>query len=203
MSMILGVLTILIAFVSYSFYFNDIFKGKTKPHGFTWLIWANLNAFIFYEQIVHGGGPGAWVTGVAAVANAVIFLAAFHYGERNITKLDWFCLLIAVAALGTWLVRADTELAVILASSVFVIGIIPTVRKTIRKVHEETMVTFALNSLKFLVALLALSSFTMTTALYPLVLCVTNGAFALFLITNQVLSRNQGMKRNKNKPIHR
>lgn len=200
MSIMLGLLTILIALTSYSFYFRDIFKHKTKPHTFTWFIWSILNAFIFYEQLVHNGGPGAWVTGVAAVANVAIFVAAFKYGERNITRLDWLCLMIALGAFGIWLLKADTELAVILASSVFVVGFIPTIRKTLKKVHEETAITFALNSLKFIVALSALSTTTITTALYPIVLCITNGSFAVFLIWRQVSARKiKPTKRAKNK----
>ncbi|TAL14642.1 hypothetical protein EPN95_02250 [Patescibacteria group bacterium] len=187
MSAFLGYLTILIAIVSYSFYIHDVFGHKTKPHGFTWFTWALLNTFIFYEQVIHGGGPGAWVTGVAAIANTVIFFLAFKYGERNITKLDWFCLVTALFALGIWWINSDAVLSVILACAVFVIGFIPTFRKSLHRAHEETAITFALNSLKFLIALFALNAFTLTTALYPLVLFVVNGFFAIFLFTNQAL----------------
>jgi hypothetical protein len=189
MGTLLGILTIIIATTSYAFYLSDVYKHKTKPHGFTWFIWATLNAFIFYEQITHGGGPGAWVTGVAAIANAVIFLTAFKYGERNITRLDWLCLLIALGALSVWLIDNDAELSVILASSVFVVGFIPTIRKSLKRAHEETAITFALNGLKFVVALCALGTFTITTALYPIVLSIMNTAFAVFLFQRQFATR--------------
>jgi hypothetical protein len=181
MESVFGYIAVAIAVVSYGLYFRDIFAGHTKPHGFTWCIWAGLNAFIFYEQMTHGGGPGAWVTGFAAIANILIFLTAFKYGERNITRLDWVCIGLALAALGVWMFNSDAVLSVILACCVFIIGFIPTLRKSIKRAHEETAATFALNGLKFFITLFALTSFTLTTALYPIVLCVINVLFATYL----------------------
>jgi chromate transport protein ChrA len=185
MAFYLGIVTIIIAVVSYAIYIRDVLGGSTKPHGFTWFVWALLNSYIFFQQIQNNAGAGAWVTGVAALANLFIFLLALKYGERNITKLDWACLGLAFVALSIWLFNSDVVLSVVLACSVFVLGFIPTLRKSIRHAREETATTFALNSLKFLVALFALSSVTIVTALYPLVLFVINGLFALFLFARQ------------------
>jgi chromate transport protein ChrA len=185
MDLLLGLIAVGIAIVSYGLYFKDIFARRTKPHGFSWFIWAILNAFICYEQIIHGGGPGAWVTGVAAFADTLIFLAAFRYGERNITKTDWVCMVLALLALGIWVINSDVVMSVILACSVFVIGFVPTLRKSLRRAHEETAITFALNGLKFLISLFALATFTVTTALYPAVLFVVNTTFAVYLYTQR------------------
>jgi len=179
---ILGLIAIAIAIVSYSFYFYDVFQGKTKPHGLTWLIWSVLNTLICYQQLHDGAGPGAWVTGVAAIANFAIFISSFRYGERNITRFDWVCGALAAIAIVIWLYSPNGAISTILACLVFIIGLIPTFRKSLYHANEETVVTFALNGLKFLVALFALQSFSVGTALYPLVLFVINILFASFLI---------------------
>jgi len=183
---LLGLITIGIALLSYSFYVADILRGKTKPHGLTWLIWAVLNALIWYQQMSHGAGPGAWVTAVAAIANFIIFLTAFKYGERNITKLDWVCGGFALVAIAAWVVSPNGEVSTVLACIVFILGLIPTFRKSLVNAHQETAITFALNSVKFLVALFALQAFTFTTAAYPLVLFLANGFFAVFLISRAI-----------------
>lgn len=36
---LLGYLSVLIAFVSYIIYFRQISAGKIKPHAFSWFIW--------------------------------------------------------------------------------------------------------------------------------------------------------------------
>ena len=189
MTIILGWVTVVLALISYSFYFRNIFRGKTKPHAITWLVWSLLNTFIFFQQATHNGGPGAWVTGVAAVANILIFFFSFKYGERNITRFDWGCLLIALLVLVAWRLTTSAELAVILASGVFIVGLTPTIRKSRLKAMEETATTYGLNSLKFLIALFALTNVTLVTALYPLVLFVVNALFFIYLVSRQVSFR--------------
>jgi len=186
MTTYIGLLTIIIAVVSYGIYIRDTIKGRTKPHTISWVIWAVLNGFIFTQQLMHGAGPGAWVTGVAAAANILIVLLSLKYGERNITRIDWLCLVISGVVLALWLQNVNDTLTVILASIVFVVGFIPTFRKSFRKPGEETILTFALNSTKFLLALFALDQVTLVTALYPLVLGLMNGSFVIFLIIRRI-----------------
>lgn len=194
-SILLGIITLVIAAISYSFYIRDTLKGKTKPHAFTWGIWGVLNIFIFYGQVDGGGGPGAWVTAATAMANILIFLLAFKYGKTNITKLDVACAIIAVTALCLWCFSGDIAISVILSCVVFILGLIPTIVKSIRSAHEETAVTFALNASKFLIALFALQTISLETALYPAVLFIVNGCFAGYLFYSQ----RQGKQINNRK----
>lgn len=187
----LGLLAVFLAIISYSIYIYTIFKGHTKPHSITWLIWAMLNSFIYIQQLSHDAGPGAWVTGIAALANAIIFLISLKYGERSLTRLDWFCLIFALGVFILWMQRASDVLTIILASTIFIIGFVPTIYKSFSKPAEETIITFGLNSLKFFIALFALTNFTITTALYPLVLAITNASFVIFLLVQRHLIHRQ------------
>jgi hypothetical protein len=90
---ILGLVAVIIAIVSYIPYFRDIFVGKTKPHLFTWLVWTLLSAIAFFGQIFNQGGAGAWVTGVIAIVSGIIFILAIFTGEKEITFSDKFSLL--------------------------------------------------------------------------------------------------------------
>ncbi len=193
----IAVLTLLIALVSYSVYIRDVLAGKTRPHGMTWAIWAGLNGFIFFEQVMHGAGPGAWVTGAAAVANLAIFLLSFKFGEKNVTFFDWICLLLVGIFFSIWLSNADVTLAVLMAIAIFIIGLLPTVRKVYLGRSSETILTFFLNSLKFFLALFALQSFTVVTAAYPLTLGIVNLLFALYLVYVWRTRRSTNMKRKR------
>lgn len=177
-----GLLSVLLAAVSYSFYLKDIFAGRTKPHAVTWLVWAFLNGFIFLQQMTNEGGAGAWVTGAAAIVSLCIFILSFKHGERHITRLDWLCLAIVGLIIVLWTQRVSEEVTVVLACVVFLLGFIPTFRKAYKKPHQETLATFGLNSAKFLISLLALQSLTIVTGLYPLFLGVLNGCFAIYLV---------------------
>lgn len=194
MAIWIGLLSVLFAVISYSLYFRDIFQKNTTPHGITWLIWSVLNGCIFIQQLGDGAGPGAWVTGVAAIANGLIFLLSIKYGERSVTRLDWFCLGFSVIVIGLWLQHVNDTLTVVLACTIFIVGFIPTLRKSYAKPHEETIVTFGLNSMKFFLALFALQSVTIVTGLYPLVLGIINGYFVIFLIIRRRSIGKRGRK---------
>jgi len=64
---IIGAIAAGLALLSSFIYIKDIFKGNTKPHTYTWLIWTIVTWIAFFGQWVSGGGPGSWATGVAAV----------------------------------------------------------------------------------------------------------------------------------------
>lgn len=99
---ILGITTVVIAFVSYVPYFRDIFSGRTKPHAFSWLVWGVLTGIAFFGQIADNAGPGAWVMGFTALICFLIFLAALIRGEKDIVLVDWLSLLGTGIALVFW-----------------------------------------------------------------------------------------------------
>ena len=165
--MILGTIAILIALAGYVPYFRDIFAGKTKPHAFSWLVWALLTGIAFFGQIFDRGGAGAWVTGFTAIVSFVIFFLALQRGEKNITLSDKWSLGGAGVALVLWYFTNSPLGSVILITIIDALGFYPTFRKSYHKPHEETMLTFFLSGLKFVIAILALQHYSVVTYLYP------------------------------------
>jgi len=178
----LGILATLIALYSYMPYFRDIFRGKTKPHAFSWLVWFLLTAIGFVAQVQDSAGAGAWVTGFTAFIAFFIFLAALNRGEKNITKSDWACLIGAIAAIPVWLVTDTPLYSVILITLIDALGFAPTFRKAFHKPTEETAITYTLSAVKFVVAIAALDNLSVVTALYPASLVVMNGLFVVMLM---------------------
>lgn len=183
----LGIIATVIAFYSYIPYFRDIFRGKTKPHAFSWFIWLLLTAIGFLAQISDGGGAGAWATGFTALVAFFIFLTALRHGEKEITKSDWVCLTGALLAIGVWPFTDTPLLSVILITLIDALGFIPTFRKAYKKPHEETLQTYALSAIKFAIAIVALSNYSIVTILYPASLVVMNSLFVCMLLTRRRL----------------
>lgn len=173
----LGVLAVCIALYSYIPYFRDIFKGKTKPHAFSWFVWGLMTAIAFFAQVSGGAKAGAWATGFTALICFVIFGCALKYGRKNIVAVDWFFLGGAMFSLALWAVTKDPLASVLIITIVDMLAFVPTFRKSYHKPHEETVATYSLSALKFLIAMFALNTFTITTALYPLSLVLTNSLF--------------------------
>lgn len=187
---VLGIIAVAIGFAGFVPYFKDIFDGRSKPHVFSWFVWALLEGTAFFAQLTKGGGAGAWVTGVTAILCFLVFISALFRGEKRITRLDWASLIGALLGMALWAVTKSPLSAVILVSITDVFGFIPTFRKSYRHPYEETAKLYSASILKLIFALFALGSFNLTTALYPASLIITNSAFVtLVLIRRKTLTR--------------
>lgn len=184
-ALLFGYASLIFSFISYIPYFRDIFSGKTKPHAFSWFIWGLLTAIAFFAQLAKGAGAGSWMMGLSAVACFTIFVLALVKGERRFSCFDWFSLSGALLGLLFWQLSKNPATAVILVTITDVIGILPTIRKGFYKPYEETMSTWAMGSLKFILALFALQAWNLTTALYPIALILINGTFTIMLIVRR------------------
>lgn len=185
---ILGILTIAIGLISYSFYLKSIFQNKTKPDVYSWLIWGLLASITFFVQFTEGGGAGTWATAFTAIMCFIIATIAFFRDGESIKLIDWISLSGALVAAGLWIYTNNALLAVILIVAIGAMGFIPTFQKAFYKPREETAVTFSLNALKFAVALFALESLTITTWLYPASLVVMNVSFAMMLFIRRLFT---------------
>lgn len=182
---LLGIASIFIAILSYSFYFHGIFDHKTKPHAFSWFIWGILMSISFYTQISNNAGPGGWVVGFTAVLCFGISLIAFSKGMKNISKLDLLSLTGALLAIFFLFIIKDPIISVILVTISYSLGFFPTFRKSFSRPQDETLITFALNGLKFFISLFALSNFSFITAFYPSILVIINWIFAIMLVVRK------------------
>lgn len=177
-----GLIAVLISIIGYIPYFRDIFSGKTKPHAFSWLVWGVLNGIAFAGQIAGKGGPGAWAVGLTAVALCAIFVLSLLKGERDIKRFDWLCLGGAAVSLALWFATSGPLLAIILITIVDAFGFLPTIRKAYNKPHQETLITYEINTIKYFLVVLALQNYTLVTTLFPLAVALMNAAFVGMLI---------------------
>lgn len=183
---VLAVLATVISLIGYVPYFRNMLSGKTKPHAFSWLVWAVITSIGFAAQVVEKAGPGAWVTGFTALICFVVFGFALFKGKKDFSLFDWLCLLGAFVAIALWRITQDALVAVILVSLIDALGFLPTFRKGYHKPHEDTITTFGLNALKFFISLFALETYTITTWLYPVSLVITNGLFVLMVYVRRM-----------------
>lgn len=182
MKEVLGVIAVVLTFVGYVPYIRDTIRGKTKPHIYTWFIWGLVTAIAFGLQLSADAGPGAFTTLAAAIVCFIIFGFGVRQGERNITASDTVFFVLSLVALVLWLFAKQPVLSVILVSTIDMLGFVPTIRKSWHKPHEETLVSYQMNTIRFMIAILALDHYTLVTALYPVTWVIANGLFSIFLV---------------------
>jgi hypothetical protein len=185
----LGIAGLLVAVISYIPYFRDIFRRKTKPHPFSWLVWGMVSSIAFFAQVVSGAGIGAWTTGITAIACLAIALIAIYLGERRISGLDIVCFIGAITGMVLWQLTDNPLNAVVVVLIVHVLGFIPTVKKAYTFPQEETVSSYGLSLLKWGLGFLALTSFNLTTMLFPVGVFLMNLSFIVLLLVRRSQSK--------------
>lgn len=182
---VLGLLSVAIGFVAYAIYFRQMFTNRIRPHVFTWFIWGMDVGIAFAAQVAKSGGAGTWTTGVTALMCFVIAGLAYTRSKKDLSLYDWVSLLGTFAAVWLWVTVKDPTGSVIILCVINGFGAIPTLRKSYTYPHEESASAFALNSLKFLVGIAALESYSLATWLFPASTFLVNGAIIGLLLTRR------------------
>jgi hypothetical protein len=180
---LLGLIAGLIAFPQCFLYCRDILRGRTKPHLFTYLIWTIVTFLVFFGQLSAGAGPGAWTTGISAVLTTFVLELSFKYGTEDVTQSDAIFFALACTSVIPWLLTKDPLISVIIATCIDVCAFMPTIRKTYRDPSSETIHGWWPNLIRHPLAILALSTYSITTTIYPSALFVMN-AIVVFVIVS-------------------
>jgi hypothetical protein len=189
---LLSTLAIALTFVAFIPYIRAILRGATRPHVFSWVIWGSTTFVVFLAQLDDGGGVGAWPIGVSGIITLLIALLAYAgRADVTITVTDWLFFIAALSALPVWYLTSDPLWAVVILTTVDVLGFGPTLRKAYRAPHTESLVFFALFAVRNLIVLLALEHYSTTTVLFPAVIA----AACLVLITLIVYRRRTSTAR--------
>jgi len=186
LGIISSVLTVLVAIP----YIWDMYRGKTKPHAFSWLIWALVAGIAYFGQALDKGGAGSWNTGMSALFGLIIFLGSLKVGTRDISKLDWFCLWSCILGIALWTITKNLLYTVILASLIDTVAFIPTFRKSYHKPLEETLSIYYLSIVKIAIGMLALENYTTTTTLFPATIVLTNSLFVAMSLIRRSPTRS-------------
>jgi hypothetical protein len=162
-------------------YYINIWKGRARPHLFSWTTWGILTGLGFILSFSEGGGGGSLIFAVQSILCLGIAIYALVKGENNITRIDWIVFISAIIITIFYTLTKNASLSVLLAATIDCLGFIPTFRKSYLKPHDEPMLTYFLACFGVLFSIIALQVYNFVTILYPLTLVITNLVFVIFL----------------------
>lgn len=187
MKELIGVLAVILTFVGYIPYIIDTAKGKTKPHIYSWFIWAFVTFIIFALQILGSAGAGAFVTLATAILCLTIFILGLKGGQKDITKFDTIIFVVALVAILIWVFAKQPAISNILIITINTLANLPTIRKSWKSPYSETLFTWEMGALRNLLGLMALSNYSLLTWLYP----VTNLLINILVSGLLIIRRKQ------------
>jgi hypothetical protein len=184
LKIIFGAIAAILALFSSFLYIKDIFRGNTKPHTYTWLIWAIVTTIAFLGQWVSGGGPGSWATGVAALVTLFTLLLSLRggYGTKDITKFDKICLIFSLVAILPWLLVDSVLWSVILATAIDMIAFFPTMRKTWHAPGSESLGSMYVDAIKHTLSIFSMTSYSLVNCIFPASVLITK-----FIIIGEIV----------------
>ncbi|MFN3752063.1 MAG: hypothetical protein ACK4SR_11915 [Thiobacillus sp.] len=150
-------------------YILSIFRGRTRPHVFSWVIWG-LNTSVAFLATLHAGGGllGAGVIGFSA--GVTLFIALLAYMKRadvSVTTTDRLFFIAALATMPLWHWADDPLWAVWLITVIELLGFGPTFRKTWSQPYSESISFLVLLVVRNALVIAALDRHTTTTVLFP------------------------------------
>ncbi len=187
---IIGALAIALTLIAFLPYIASTWRGQTRPHVFSWVIWGITTFIVFLAQVKDGGGAGAWPIGVSGVITIGVAIVAYlKRADISITRLDTLFFIAAVSAVPLWYFTADPMWAVAILTVVDLLGFGPTLRKAFHFPHEENLTFFGLFLLRNLLVILALEHYSVTTLLFPAAVALACLSLILLIGYRRTLNR--------------
>jgi hypothetical protein len=168
---LMSAVAIVLTLIAFFPYIRAIIQGAIKPHVFSWIIWGSTTFVVFLAQLEGKAGVGAWPIGVSGIIT--IFIALLAYIKRSditITRTDLLFFVTAMTSLPFWYFTSDPLWAVVILTTVDVLGFGPTVRKAYVFPQTESLLFFAVFSLRNIIVIIALENYSITTVLFPAVI---------------------------------
>src|SRR5437868_2987584 len=115
-----------IAIVAYLPYLIDMFRGKNKPHLYTWISIFLVTSIVAYIQLIGGAGLGAIPTIIGVGIDGIILFYCFKYGTKDVVFIDKICLAISILGVIAYSILHSAPLiSLVIVSIAEVISFIP------------------------------------------------------------------------------
>ncbi|MDB5163749.1 MAG: hypothetical protein JWS12_367 [Candidatus Saccharibacteria bacterium] len=156
-----------IALVAYIPYLIDMFRGKNKPHLYTWISIFLITAIVAYIQLIGGAGVGAIPTILGVGVDAVILFYCFKFGTKDVIFMDKVCLAITIVGIIFYIaLNSKPVVSLSIVTAAEIISFIPTFRKTRNDPYSESLPSYYLLMLKLVLILIALQKYNLLTVSY-------------------------------------
>lgn len=176
----------ILAFISPLLYTKAILKGEAKPHRTTRLVLLIITSLATFSLFAQNDTVAIWLAGVSTLQSILIFSLSIKYGMGGWSKMDLFCLLIALSGIILWQTTKDPSLALYTSILADFVGMVPALIKTFRFPETEIWTFYALDVFAGFFSLLAVKSLTLQQFSYPLYIIIIN----LFMVILALRKKN-------------
>jgi len=146
-------------------YILDTFRGNTFPHRVTWFLWGFIPLVTTLVQVRAHVGIQTLMTVSYVVAPAAVVVASFvaRRGSWTITRFDWVCGGVCLAAVAVYSGTLKGDLAIVLLVTADGFAALPTMLKSWKAPETETWTAFLAGFTSSTLTLLTVTHWTLPT----------------------------------------
>jgi hypothetical protein len=187
-----GLLGAILAIAAHIPYIISIARGKTKPHVFSWTIWALVGIIAAAAQYADGAGPGMWVSATSGVTSVgIAIFALFRRADVEINRTDWVAFALALAAIPLWRITHQPLAAALMATFANLMAFAVTMRKIWARPQTENVLSYHLHASKFAAGLMGMEAYTAATVIYPVIFLLANFLTGMLIVWRKKRLRNK------------
>jgi len=196
---IASVLATTIALIAYVPYLIDMFRGKNKPHLYTWISIFLVTAIVADIQLIGGAGIGAIPTILGTGVDGIILFYCLRFGTKDVIFMDRICLAISILGVIAYAALSNKPIiSLVIVTAAEIISFIPTFRKTRNDPYSESLPSYYLIMLKLGLILVALQKYNLLTTSYSLLWILV---FIVFLASTYRWRAQKVQKRQTNRDL--
>ena len=169
----LGILAGVISFLAYIPYIVSIVKKETRPSRSSWWIWSIIGLMIMFSYYSVGARSTIWVPVVFFLCPLIVAILSLRFGEgQGFNKLDKTCLLGTFISMIPWIILKSAVITLFINILMDFLGFLPTFKKTFLNPIYESKTSWILFFFGSILNMLAIESFTLTIASYPIYMTI-------------------------------
>lgn len=162
-------------------YILSTLKGRTKPNRATWWIWALLALIIATSYHSVGAGDTIFVAISFLIGPLAVALLSIKHGEGGWNRFDGACIVGAGIGIALWGILSAPLAALLLMIGIDGIGLLPTIRKSIKRPESEDRFAWSLFFTAGVLNVVALESWAFELAVYPVYIFLLEGTMMYLL----------------------
>lgn len=182
-------------------YLVTVCQGKTRPNRASWWIWGTNGLIMCASYYFSNGATNTlWALFFPVIAQLIIAVLSFKYGQGGWNRFDKICLSSAGVGLVLWWRFNSPLIALALSLVVDFMGALPTIKKSYYEPKTESLVSWFVYGIGTFLNLFTIKNWSIEIAAVPLYVFFINVIIVSLLLLPKVrlyLSRRHKYKRKK------
>lgn len=196
---IFGILSLFVLTAGLIPYYNDIYRGNTKPQRAAMFIFAVLSAIAFSGQFAEGAKASLIFAGTLLFNQLLLFALSIKYGMGGFDAKDKIALVLAGLILIGWYSTKSAVLALVLVTLVNTIAKILVTIKVYKYPYSDLLYSWYMAAIASVLGALAVGGWNWILLLVPVHNAVTVGIIALTItVRKRQVKRPNGPRLSTN-----